>query len=878
MNRRLKYFTVAILACLVMHFPIIASADAPVKREMRSPFVATVWQLDWPGLTISTTGNTSQIQRQKDRMITILDSLKINNFNAIAFQVRSRCDAMYQSSYEPWSSDLVKTRGMDPGYDPLEWVVEECHKRGIECHAWVNPYRYETTPGQWGNVDYRRDHPDWLLSNGSYVVINPGLPQVTQRIVDIINEIITKYDVDGILFDDYFYPSGGTDLSLDADLYQAYVDGGGTLSQDDWRCDNVNRMVIAVHDMIRATKPWVRFGIAPAGVAASSPTYAEKFGVTNCPSGYDWQYGQIHSEPLAWLRDRSIDYIAPQVYWTIGANEDYSKIAPWWYYVSEHFGANCFISHSISSLSPSSTATPLSSAEITAAAPCASGPNNENFTEYANEIRVNRQSDKKGAPGSMFYSVKYIWQMAPKFGHYLKNQVYNTPALAPAMKNVPVSAQDVVTNLNRSGNSLQWNTVGNNRYSVYAVPTSISQSAFDCQPNYLLGVSYSGSYDIPTAYQSGYRYAVCILDRFGNEYSPVFSGETLTTLASPKLLSPVKAAGAELPVDFEWTAVAGASYYIVEVSDDASFPSLLGSGRTTATTLSSSVFNDALPRTARLYWRVRACGVNAHNGVSTTESFAPVALTVLTPSDAATDVSLTPTVTWNISRSVTLQFSMTENFSKINCSIPATGSTVTVPQNSLSGLTKYYLRLAYEKVGTTFYSDAVSFTTVETVPPVPTLVFPVDGGEFRSEDRVVINPVNGIRTWRVELDNTESVISRTRFVESVDIGTWASNTKAGAMKVGGQLLAQGTTYYMRVRATYMSKDGQTNTEWSPIISATYMGEGASVDAVFNDDAVVAERFYTLQGVETPYPESGKVCIRVTTFKSGKVVATKVVIR
>ncbi|MBR4722606.1 MAG: hypothetical protein IK053_06095, partial [Muribaculaceae bacterium] len=298
----------------------------------------------------------------------------------------------------------------------------------------------------------------------------------------------------------------------------------------------------------------------------------------------------------------------------------------------------------------------------------------------------------------------------------------------------------------------------------------------------------------------------------------------------------------------------------------------------TTTTLSSSVFYNELPRTARLYWRVRACGVNAHNGVSTTESFAPVALTVLTPSDAATDVSLTPTVTRNISRPVTLQFSMTENFSKINCSIPATGSTVTVPQNSLSGLTKYYLRLAYEKVGTTFYSDAVSFTTVETVPPVPTLVFPVDGGEFRSEDRVVINPVNGIRTWRVELDNTESVISRTRFVESVDIGTWASNTKAGAMKVGGQLLTQGTTYYMRVRAIYMSKDGQTNTEWSPIISATYMGEGASVDAVLTDDAVVAERFYTLQGVETPYPESGKVCIRVTTFKSGKVIATKVVIR
>ena len=198
---------------------VAANADAPVKREMRAPFCATVWNLDWPGVQITVTGNESQINRQKQRMITILDSLHANNFNAMSFQVRSRCDAMYRSSYEPWSSDLVKTRGMDPGWDPLEWVVAECHKRGIECHAWVNPYRYETTPGGWGNVDYRRDHPDWLLSNGSYVVINPGLPEVTQRIVDIIREIITNYDVDGILFDDYFYPSGGTSHDADADLY-----------------------------------------------------------------------------------------------------------------------------------------------------------------------------------------------------------------------------------------------------------------------------------------------------------------------------------------------------------------------------------------------------------------------------------------------------------------------------------------------------------------------------------------------------------------------------------------------------------------------------------------------------------------------------------
>lgn len=857
---------------------VAANADAPVKREMRAPFCATVWNLDWPGVQITVTGNESQINRQKQRMITILDSLHANNFNAMSFQVRSRCDAMYRSSYEPWSSDLVKTRGMDPGWDPLEWVVAECHKRGIECHAWVNPYRYETTPGGWGNVDYRRDHPDWLLSNGSYVVINPGLPEVTQRIVDIIREIITNYDVDGILFDDYFYPSGGTSHDADADLYAAYVAGGGTLSQDDWRCDNVNRMVIAVNNMIKATKPWVRFGIAPAGVAASSVSYAEKFGVKNCPAGYDWQYGQIHSEPLAWLRDRSIDYIAPQVYWTIGANEDYAKITPWWYYVSEHFGGQCFISHSISSLTLSSTSLPVTAAEAQSIVPLASGPNSESFFEFANEIRVNRESDTKGAPGSMFYSVKYIWQIAPKFGHYLKNQVYNTPALTPEMVNLPVSAQDIVAGVTRNGDKLTWAATGNVRYTVYAVPTTLPIASFSCQPEYLLGVTYMPEYSIPERFRSGYKYAVCILDRFGYEYSPVFAGEPLSTLQGPRLLSPVNSADADLPVDFSWTAVSGASHYIVEVSDTPSFTSLLGSGRSTTTTLSSSVFYNVLPSATKLYWRVRACGANAHNGVSATGSFMPVPLLVKTPAEASTDVALTPTVTWNISRPVELQFSMNENFSKINYSAQSSGTSYAVPQGCLSGLTKYYLRLAYEKVGQTFYSDPVSFTTVESVPPVPTLMFPVDGGEFRSEDLVRIAPINAARTWRIELDETETVTSRTRFVETVDLGNWASTTKAGEMKVGGKSLEKGKTYYMRVRATYMSSAGQTNTEWSPIISATYMGEGAGVDSVTADKIVVAEKFFNLQGVAVANPERGKVYVRVVTTADGIVKATKVIIR
>lgn len=250
------------------------AADPAVKREMRSAWVATVWQLDWPQSTVSSTGNTTQINAQKKQLTTLLDSLARNNMNSICFQVRSRCDAMYNSSYEPWSSDLVSYRGLDPGYDPLAYCIEECHKRGMECHAWINPYRYESQIGQWNGTPkaYRDEHPDWLLDVKEASILNPALPEVRQRICDVVDEIVRNYDVDGVLFDDYFYLQGIS--TEDAAHYQSYKQGGGTLSLGDWRRDNVNKMVADVYSTIKKAKPYVRFGISPAGVAATSASVA----------------------------------------------------------------------------------------------------------------------------------------------------------------------------------------------------------------------------------------------------------------------------------------------------------------------------------------------------------------------------------------------------------------------------------------------------------------------------------------------------------------------------------------------------------------------------------------------------------------------------
>ena len=460
----------AITAILSLSASLFA-ADAPVKREMRSAWVATVWRLDWPPSTISETGNESQIKRQKDAMTALLDSMASNNMNAINFQVRSRCDAMYKSSYEPWSSDLVSERGLEPGWDPLEWVVAECHKRGLECHAWINPYRYESVTNQWDNTPkcYRETNPEWLLDVNGASILNPGLQEVTDQIVKVIREIVQNYDIDGVLFDDYFYLSGTpTDESGDGLQYAAYKEAGGKLYHGDWRRDNVNRMIDAVYKMIQEEKPWVRFGVSPAGVACSDSNVAAKYGITASP-GSDWQYNDIYSDPIAWIYNHSLDYISPQIYWTIGHSTDYAELCPWWSEVAAKFNRHFFSSHSISSLtSTNSEYVPQSMSLrektiLNTLQPKASGPNNKSYEEYANEVRLNRECTQNDAPGSIFYSCKYLYKTAPLFAHYLKTTVFNTPALVPAITWKPGYNPGSISDFTRNGNILEWKGYDNVR-------------------------------------------------------------------------------------------------------------------------------------------------------------------------------------------------------------------------------------------------------------------------------------------------------------------------------------------------------------------------------------------------------------------------------
>ena len=479
-----------------------------VKREVRSVWMATVWALDWPSSTSSTTA-------QKNEMVKYLDVLQKNNFNAVYFQVRTMSDAFYKSSYEPWSSYLTGTRGKDPGWDPLAFVVEECHKRGMECHAWVNPYRF-STGSNWSTAqDQALKSAGMLLaytkSDGkTTTILNPGLESVRKRIVDVCKEIISNYDVDGLVFDDYFYPEGipVTSSAGDYDLWQK---SGASMTFGDWRRNNVNQMVADVYKMVQQQKPYVRFGISPAGAACTSAAVAAKHGIDRCPVASDWQYDGIFSDPVAWLEAGTIDYISPQLYWkTNHKTNPFGPMTKWWSYVAKHFGRHHYASHSISFLNSSNTTS--------------------DWEEIGKQVQFSRDYTENEAPGAVFYSAAYVTgKKQSGFGEWLQVNKFQNKALTPAIDWKKSDLEKVqVSALSKRATVLSWTGVDNVRYSVYAVPESVNVETLDSNipAEYLLGVSYKTTYTMPDDKKSGYNYAVCVLDRYGNEYEPVYYGQS----------------------------------------------------------------------------------------------------------------------------------------------------------------------------------------------------------------------------------------------------------------------------------------------------------------------------------------------------------------
>jgi uncharacterized lipoprotein YddW (UPF0748 family) len=291
-------------------------------RGMRGMWLATVANRDWP----SRPGLSAAEQRAE--LIAQLDTAVRRRLNAVIFQVRPAADALWPSPYEPWSEVLTGVQGEDPGWDPLGTAVREAHRRGLELHAWFNPYRVanHTDPGRLIPTHPARVHPDWVVPYGGKLYYNPGLPEVRRFVQDAMLDAVGKYDIDAVHFDDYFYPYPVAGQTFDDDAAFA-AHGGGFADRAAWRRDNIDRLVRETGRRAKRIRPGVRFGISPFGVWRNRATDPEGSDTTAGVQTYD----DLHADTRKWVRERWIDHVVPQVYWNIGfAAADYAKLVPWW--------------------------------------------------------------------------------------------------------------------------------------------------------------------------------------------------------------------------------------------------------------------------------------------------------------------------------------------------------------------------------------------------------------------------------------------------------------------------------------------------------------------------------------------------------------------
>jgi uncharacterized lipoprotein YddW (UPF0748 family) len=392
----------SILFLLVVQF-----AFAQPNYEFRAVWIATVDNIDWPPRNVD-------VETQKKEFIRQLDMHKKNGMNAIIVQIRPAADAFYPSKYEPWSQWLTGIQGKAPSpfYDPLEFMIKETHKRGMEFHAWCNPYRADFKIGE-SSISpshITRLHPEWFKTYGDKKYFDPANKEAQNFVVKVICDIVSRYDVDAIHMDDYFYPYRIPGKEFPDET--AYKNSGTKLNKDDWRRSNVDTIIKILSLAIKKEKPWVKFGISPFSVWRNNDQDPDgsdsKAGQTN--------YDDLYANIVLWLKKGWIDYVAPQLYLEIGnKNIAYEKLLDWW---SKHtYGKHLYIGHGIyrASNNPSSAW---------------KDPN-----ELPNQIKLLRQYPN--VQGSIYYSSNSFNKNPNGWNDSLKNNYYRDPALIPPMDWLP---------------------------------------------------------------------------------------------------------------------------------------------------------------------------------------------------------------------------------------------------------------------------------------------------------------------------------------------------------------------------------------------------------------------------------------------------------
>jgi uncharacterized lipoprotein YddW (UPF0748 family) len=304
------------MLCLAVCWPGLMMA-----AEFRGAWVASVHNLNFPsakGLPAET---------QKAQIVRLLDTAKRCRLNALMVQVRPESDALYASALEPWSRYLTGTQGGSPGYDPLAFFIAEGRKRGIGIHAWLNPYRGAANTGHPRAANHiAKRFPKYAYPIGTVLWMDPGAPEVQGHILAVVRDLLRRYDLAGVHFDDYFYPyptnSGKVPVFPDEATYEAYRARGGALGRADWRRENVNSLIRRVGELVRAEKPGALFGVSPFGIYQPGVPAGTTAGVD--------QFNQLYGDPVKWMREGWIDYLAPQLYWREDGPQSFSKLLTWW--------------------------------------------------------------------------------------------------------------------------------------------------------------------------------------------------------------------------------------------------------------------------------------------------------------------------------------------------------------------------------------------------------------------------------------------------------------------------------------------------------------------------------------------------------------------
>lgn len=476
------------------------SAQYDGKHEWRAVWIATVNNIDWP----SKPGLSSQ-QQQKE-LIDYLDLFKSLNINAVVLQVRPTADAFYKSELEPWSIYLTgdQSKAPEPFYDPLEFAINEAHKRGIELHAWLNPYRVSQDTANLKDMapwHIAKQHPEMFVKHTKKYYFDPAFPQTREFLCKVIKDIVTRYDVDGIHFDDYFYPNNDF-----VDDYSFSIHNRGFKAEDKmaWRRENVDLVVKMLKDTIKSIKPWVKFGISPYAIWRNNDldprgSATKSYSYTN--------YDHLHADILKWMENGWVDYILPQLYFNIGyENADFDIVSKWWQDYS--FGTPLYGGLATYKLDPK--------AKIEAW---------RGVAEIDRQINMLRS--RAGYSGVCYFNAKDFKDNKLGINDLLKKR-YSHPALSPSLRGFSTQAPAEPVNCvsANKGNKvvLSWSSGDTNTQKPKTYYYAVYRFAKGAKHDFSNGeaiVSITGLTSITVETTKGYDYFVSALDRLYNESKAV---------------------------------------------------------------------------------------------------------------------------------------------------------------------------------------------------------------------------------------------------------------------------------------------------------------------------------------------------------------------